>query len=142
MKPQEIKEFKLKYIRGFRTGKFLFDNSWELLEDIKVELSSGETVTIPKGFKTDFSSIPEFLWGIMKPFGDFLLAPIVHDWMYRNDYKVEILGWKKARKLADKEMLYISMKTNNKHWYQKLDNNVRYFFVRIFGGLNYKKDTA
>ena len=141
MKPNEIQSIKLEYVRGRRTGKMLFDNSWRLLEDLPVHLSNGDVITIRKGFETDFSSIPEFLWGLMKPFGDFLLAPIVHDWMYRNDYKVDELGWREARLFADKEMLYISKKTNSKKWHNRLDNNVRYLFVRMFGGFNYKKDT-
>ena len=141
MKPNEIESIKLEYVRGRRSNKMLFDNSWRLLEDLPVHLSNGDVITIPKGFETDFSSIPEFLWSLLKPFGDFLLAPIVHDWMYRNDYKVEQLGWYKARLFADKEMLYISRKTNSKKWHNRLDNNVRYLFVRMFGGFNYKKDT-
>ena len=141
MKPNEIKSIKLEYVRGRRTEKVLFDNSWRLIEPIPVHLSNGDVIVIPKGFETDFSSIPEFLWGLMKPFGDFLLAPIVHDWMYRNDYKVDEIGWREARLFADKEMLYISKKTNSKKWHNRLDNNVRYLFVRMFGGFNYKKDT-
>ena len=141
MKPNEIESIKLEYVRGRRTDKMLFDNSWRLIEPLPVHLSNGDVIVIPKGFETDFSSIPEFMWSIMKPFGDFLLAPIVHDWMYRNDYKVDEIGWYKARLFADKEMLYISKQTNSKKWHNRLDNNVRYFFVRIFGGLNYKKDT-
>lgn len=141
MKPNEIQSIKLEYVRGRRTGKVLFDNSWRLLEPLPVHLSNGDVITVPKGFETDFSSVPEFLWGVMKPFGDFLLAPIVHDWMYRNDYKVDELGWREARLFADKEMLYISKQTNKKKWYQRLDNQVRFALVRLFGGFNYKKDT-
>ena len=141
MKPNEITSIKLEYVLGRRTDKVLFDNSWRLLEPLPVHLSNGDVIVIPKGFETDFSSIPEFLWGLMKPFGDFLLAPIVHDWMYRNDYKSDLLGSYKARLFADKEMLHISKETNKKHWYERLDNNARYFLVRSFGWLNYKKNT-
>lgn len=119
----------------------LFDNSWVLEEDIPVHLSNGDVITVPKGFETDFSSTPEFTWSIMKPFGEFILAPIVHDWMYRNDYRVDELGWKKARKFADLEMLHISKETNSKNWWNRLDNHVRYAFVRMFGWMNYKRDT-
>jgi len=141
MKVNEITSIKFRFVLGNRSGRMLFDNSWELLEDLTVHLSNGEVITVPKGFMTDFSSTPEFLWGILKPYGDFILAPIVHDWMYRNDYKVNELGWSKARLFADKEMLYISKETNKKHWYERLDNNVRYFLVRVFGWMNYNKDT-
>lgn len=141
MKPKEFKEIKLKYLTGKRTKSQMFDNSWEVNENLSVTLSNGDIIVIPKGFKTDFSSVPEFLWGILKPFGDFILAPIVHDYLYRNDYKVKTLGWYKARLFADREMLYISRITNSRKWHNRLDNNVRYLFVRLFGGFNYRKNT-
>ena len=139
MKPNSIKRISLTYVRGRRSGKQVGDFSWELSRQIKVSLSSGDSVVIPKGFETDLSSIPEFWWGVQKPFGDFLLAPLVHDWMYRNKYNEEELGTYKARLFADKEMLIISKLTNSDKWHNKLDNIVRYWGVRIFGWFTYKK---
>lgn len=139
MKPKDFKKITFDYVFGKRSEKQLFDNSWALAKDIKVELSNGEIITIPKGFETDFSSTPEFLWGILKPFGDFLLAPIVHDYLYRNNYKLDELGVYKARLFADREMLYISNITNSKKWYNRLDNKIRYWAVRTFGWYTYKK---
>lgn len=46
----------------------------------------------------------------MKPFGDFLIAPLVHDWMYRTKYKEKQLGTTGARLYADKVMLQLSKK--------------------------------
>jgi hypothetical protein len=114
------------------------DFSWELSRNLSVSLSNGDLIVLPKGFQTDFSSIPEFLWSILKPFGDFLLAPLVHDWMYRTHYRKDVLGTYGARLFADKEMLYISKKTNGKKWYNRLDNHVRYYGVRAFGWYTYK----
>ena len=141
MKPNEITSINLRYIRGTRSKRILFDNSWELLEDIPVHLSNGEAITIPKGFRTDFSSVPEFMWGVLKPFGDFILAPIVHDWLYVTKYKADELGLKEARKFADREMFYISQETNSQTWWRRLDNRVRYWGVRLFGAHTFKKDT-
>lgn len=141
MKPKHFKEIKIKYVFGQRTDSVMFDNSWELGENLSVTLSNGDLIVIPKGFRTDFSSTPEFLWSILKPFGDFLLAPIVHDFMYRNKYREFQLGTYGARLFADKEMLYISNETNARHWHDRLDNYVRYFLVRIFGWLSYIKTT-
>jgi hypothetical protein len=139
MRPEKITRIKLVYVRGRRSDKLMFDNSWELLEHLIVELSTGETIAIPKGFQTDLSSIPEILWGGLKPFGDFIIAPIVHDWMYRTKYKAEKLGESKARKFADDEMLWISNQTNNSKWHNKLDNWIRHKAVRAFGWISYKK---
>lgn len=138
MNPRSIRRIKLDYVLGKRSSKQLGDFSWELSEKIIVTLSNGETVIIPKGFKTDLSSVPEFFWGVQKPFGDFILAPIVHDFMYRTRYKVDELGFYDARLFADKEMLSISKKTNFKKWHNRLDNIVRFYEVRLLGWYTYR----
>ena len=139
MKPESHIYIELAYIMCKRSKKQLFDNSWMLLEDLRVTLSNDEIVIIPSGFRTDLSSIPEFMWGVMKPFGDFVLGAIVHDWMYQTKFKLDELGAKEARKFADKEMFLISSRTNNKHWYNRLDNWLRWKGCRIFGANTYKK---
>ena len=138
MKPEHIKIIPLNYVLGRRSAKQIGDFSWELAVNLSVTLSNGDLIVMPKGFKTDLSSIPEFWWGVQKPFGDFILAPIVHDWMYRTSYKKESLGVYKARLMADKEMLYISKATNSVKWHNRIDNNVRYFAVRLFGWHTYR----
>jgi len=138
MKPESIKKIDLTFVRGRRSGKQVGDFSWELSKSIKVNLSNGTSVTIPKGFETDLSSIPEIWWGIQKPFGDFILAPIVHDWMYRTNYRVEELGVYGARRFADREMYRISKVTNTQKWHNKLDNYLRFLGVRAFGWYTYK----
>lgn len=141
MKPEEFKSIKLKYLTGRRTLKQQYDNSWEVNENLSVTLSNGEIIVIPKGFTTDFSSVPEFLWGLLKPFGDFILAPIVHDYLYRSDYMAKELGLYKARLFADKEMLYISNITNSNKWHNRLDNKLRFWLVRLLGARQFKKNT-
>ena len=108
---------KLEYIYGTK-------KRWRVLEDTRVVLSNGTLVIIPKGMETDLSSVPRFLWGLFPPFGDFLIASLVHDYMYIYD-----LG----RKRADEEMLYLSNKYNK----NKIDNYLRYLAVRLFGGFVY-----
>ena len=95
---------------------------WKIFEQIDVPLSDGSILKIPKGFETDLSSVPKFLWGILPPFGNFLLAAIVHDYLYVTK---DIRG----RKFADEQMLIISNKKNK----NKVDNYFRFFAVRIFG---------
>lgn len=122
----------LEHIRDKDNGIF-----WKLTQDIEVELlTTGETITIKAGMITDLSSVPKFLWGLFPPYGNFLPAAIVHDWMYIEDYKRKELGDKVARWNADREMLLQSMKYNPK---KRIDNFIRYIFVRLFGGTIYKK---
>ena len=109
---------KLKFIKG---------KKWEVEEPIVVKLSNEYFITIPKGFRTDLSSVPKILWGIFPPFGNFLLASIVHDYLY-------VIKYKSNRAFCDKEMLIISNKLNK----NKIDNYLRYWAVRLFGWIYWR----
>lgn len=39
-------------------------------------------VTVPKGFVTDFASIPQVFWSLLRPDGDYTYAAIIHDYLY------------------------------------------------------------
>jgi len=41
-----------------------------------------ERVTVPKGFVTDFASIPRLFWSLLRPDGDYVYAAIIHDYLY------------------------------------------------------------
>lgn len=106
----------LRHIYSWRSPKY-----WALLQPITVKLSTGLVITIPEGFETDLSSSPRYLWSVEPPFGDFLLAALIHDYLY-----VYNIG---TRKGADREMLYWSNAINK----NKTDNRIRYWAVRLFG---------
>lgn len=112
---------------------------WVTVSKRVFRLSNGDVITIKPGFEWDLSSVPRFLWWLFPPFGDFILGALVHDWMYFNDYKIEELGAREARKFADKQMLFISRQYNNRNVWCRLDNNIRYIAVRLFGGIVYRK---
>ena len=38
-------------------------------------------IMVPRGYRTDFASIPRFLWRILPPFGPYGKAAVVHDWL-------------------------------------------------------------
>lgn len=40
------------------------------------------TVVVPTGFVTDFASIPRLFWVVLAPDDDYMLAAVVHDWLY------------------------------------------------------------
>ena len=111
----------LKY-KGGKGGKM-----WILQKEIVHTLHNGETITIPVGFETDLSSVPKFLWSVLPPYGKFLLAPLVHDYLY-------IVDQTRGRAFADKEMLIVSNATHK----NKIDNYVRYWGVRAFGWIYWK----
>jgi hypothetical protein len=39
-------------------------------------------VTVPKGFVTDFASIPKVFWSLLRPDGEYTYAAIIHDYLY------------------------------------------------------------
>lgn len=41
-----------------------------------------EAVTVPKGFVTDFASIPRIFWSALRPDGEYAYAAVVHDYLY------------------------------------------------------------
>lgn len=42
------------------------------------------TVNVPKGFVTDFASVPKPFWSVLPPDGDYTYAAIIHDYLYWN----------------------------------------------------------
>ncbi len=92
--------------------------NWIVTEDIKVKLSNKDTINIPKGFRTDLSSSPRILWSIFPPYGDFLIAALIHDYLYSAKYFKKELGSYRAQRFADKEMFKWSKIYNS----NKLDN--------------------
>lgn len=45
-------------------------------------LDSGDVITVPAGFRTDFASVPRVLWTIVPPVGLYGKAAVVHDYLY------------------------------------------------------------
>lgn len=45
-------------------------------------LGSGETITVPAGFVTDFTSMPWGLWNLEPPLGRAGKAAVLHDYAY------------------------------------------------------------
>lgn len=111
-----LKKIYLSYNFGNSVDK------WVVSEDIVHLLHDGSALIVKKGFPSDGSSSPWFLQWLFPRVGDFLLAAIVHDYLYRTlDYR--------GKSFADKEMLIISNKMNK----NVFDNYLRYIAVRLFG---------
>lgn len=50
-------------------------------KDLVFEGSRGDCVIAPRGFITDFASVPGFLHGFIGPRGAYTRAAIIHDWL-------------------------------------------------------------
>jgi hypothetical protein len=99
-----------------------------LQETLKIKLSNGDIITIPRGFTWDLSSVPRLLWGLLPPDGLWEIGSLIHDYLYINKLY--------SREFADKEMLIwskVTSGTQNKLSLRNLDNYVRYYGVRLGG---------
>lgn len=59
---------------------FEVDESFEYFS----KLYDGYTINIPKGYRTDFASVPRIFWSIVPPVGSYSKACVVHDWLLTN----------------------------------------------------------
>jgi hypothetical protein len=73
----------------------------KLLEPLEYRVGSddsSEVIIVPKGFETDFASIPVGLRNLFPPMGRWSRAAILHDWLYATGG----LSGRYTRKQADK----------------------------------------
>jgi len=102
---------------------------WELHVPLEYRVGgadSTEIITVPKGFKTDFASIPQIFWSLAPPDGKYTGAAIVHDYLYQK--KVY------SRKRSDQIFLE-AMKVQKVSWWRR---RLMYRAVRLFGWLAWK----
>lgn len=81
---------------------------WELCESFEYRigsLGSNQFIIVPKGFVTDFATIPRFLW-FLPYWAKFNKAPILHDHLYKVR---RIMSEKITRKQADDVFLEAMM---------------------------------
>ena len=93
----------------------------------------------PKGFETDFASVPRFLWPVAAPMGILRYGSIPHDFGYQHRFLLTVHGQRvcegESRKFFDRLMLDITIaKTGAKKraW-------VAYVLVRAFGWIAWNK---
>lgn len=103
------------------------DDQWKLLEDF-----DWYGITVPKGFITDFASIPRAFWSILNPVGKIKPAALVHDFIYSKRGKLDDRTL--SRKDCDKIFLKI-MKTVGLSWFKR---TTAYNAVRVFGGFAWR----
>jgi hypothetical protein len=103
--------------------------NYKLSADFDI-IIDGREVTIPKGFVTDFASIPRALWTIFPPqYAAYVEPAIIHDYFYRCKNSHD-------RMFAD-DILYYALVENG---VKKSDASKFYFGVRTFGAASYRKD--
>jgi hypothetical protein len=114
--------------------------NWLVLEDfyydsdilcagLRMGDSWGSRICVPKGFTTDFASIPRPLWNIVggPADGKYRKIAVVHDYLYRT----KMLA---TRYQAD-QVLLEGMKFSGCSWWER---TVIYSGVRVGGRTSYK----
>jgi hypothetical protein len=65
-------------VKPFADGR-----EWVLVEPLVFRLgTTGQVITVPAGFVTDFATVPRAFWGMIATFGFHSRAAIVHDYLY------------------------------------------------------------
>ena len=103
--------------------KKLFNENYILLEDFRYQINR-MCITIPKGFVTDFASVPKMLHLVIPKHGKYDIAAVVHDFLYS---ELNVTGIN--RRLADKIFEFIMMESGVNCYLRK----IMYLGVRKFG---------
>jgi len=93
------------------------------------EEGSGETIEVPVGFVTDFTSVPRILRGIIPCWGKYGNAAVIHDYCYWEQ--------KYTRKRAD-EIFREAMGVLE---VSRIHRAVLYWMVRLFGWIHWYRNT-
>ena len=106
------------------------DGWYRLEESISYDVgfpNSGDRITVPVGFETDYASVPRAFWSIVAPRGAHEAAALIHDYLYKYNLR--------TRKEADR--IYIEGLTvlNVPVWKCQLMHKA----VRVWGWVPWRK---
>ena len=97
----------------------------------------GITIQVPKGFISDFASIPAPLRLFIPKLGLYNKAAVLHDWVYQNHVYPVAEGYVCEYTRADADLLFLDAMTDLK--VKKWKRYAMYKFVRLFGWLAWRK---
>ena len=84
---------------------------WFLTEPLRYDLAdTGIMVTVPRGFVTDFTSIPRPFWTLLPRWGKYGAPAVVHDFLYWDQ--------RCTREQAD-QIMKIAMGENQVGWFRR-----------------------
>lgn len=82
-------------------------------------------ISVPVGTRTDFASVPRAFWSIFPPFGPYMKAAVLHDYLYQS----HLLPRKDADKLFLQAMTELQVPRSTR--------TIMYWAVRLFGAKAY-----
>jgi hypothetical protein len=60
--------------------------NWVLMQELIFSSTILGQIIVPKGFVTDFASVPRLLWNQIPPFGKYAPAAVLHDYAYAEGF--------------------------------------------------------
>jgi hypothetical protein len=110
--------------------KDLNDGFFEVTRDFRYyvgEENSVEYIDVPKGFLTDFFSVPQFFQSIVPKIGKGNQASVLHDYLYANHLYTQ----KRSDDIFLEAMTVLGMNVIQRY--------VIYYAVRLFGKFAYER---
>lgn len=107
-------------VKSYKTYKWKLHEPFVFYFDDKI---IKKKIKVPKGFVTDFASVPRFLWSIIPPIGRYTKAAVLHDYLYVNPKLVK--NKKEADKIFLQAMRVLGVKKTRRY--------TMYYMVRLFG---------
>ncbi len=99
---------------------------WDLEGNFRYITLAGVTILVPKGFVTDLASVPRFAAGIIPPDGPWVMAAIIHDYLYATQGLAGVFTRSQADDIFREAMKDLGV--------NKVRRNVIYAAVRVGGG--------
>jgi hypothetical protein len=63
--------------------EYIDGRQWRLIEAFGYKPLRGPGIIVPRGFVTDFASVPRFFWRLFPPTGTYGKAAVIHDYLYQ-----------------------------------------------------------
>lgn len=94
---------------------------------------SDEYIDVPKGFVTDFASVPRVFWTIFPPDGSYTMSAVLHDYLYnqKGHIREKVYSRKQCDQIFREAMKVLGVNI--------LTRNTIYRAVRMFGWLYFKR---
>ena len=94
---------------------------------------NGTAITVPAGFEFDLSSVPRPFWSLIAPFELSIVAPLMHDFLYRHGGKPPAgIDPPRAYTRAEADRMFLEiMEAESVPTWRRV---VAYAATRVFGG--------
>jgi hypothetical protein len=108
-------------------------NVWRLEQDYGYQ-DGANLITVPAGFQFDLASIPRIFWGLIAPFELSIVAPLLHDFLYKNGGNPAVGTIEPPRVYTRNEADQLFRRVMEIEGVPAWRRHPAYYAVRAFGG--------